>query len=352
MPGRWSILALLLCLTLAGGCSRREAKLTFAVGGTPDELQVWEAIIADFQRQSGLQVELQRQPTDSDQRRQLLVIPLAAHQPDPDVFLMDVVWLAQFAASGWLLPLDEQLRRAGLDEDLFFSRVMELVDHYRGRLVALPVYVDGGLLYYRRDLLARYGFAGPPATWEELLAQAKRVQAGERSKQPRFFGFVWQGAQYEGLICNFLEFAASNRGGIIGKTGALAIDSPANRQALQFMAELIHRYRVSPPNTYSSMREEECREYFPGGAGPVRAQLAVCLGAAAECRLAGGGAGGNRAASALPRRSIDRRPRWLAGRNLPLFRCAGGGLATGGVSCLLCGAAAPGLGIGVESGPA
>jgi multiple sugar transport system substrate-binding protein len=251
------IFSLCFCLFLGGCGQKTEARLTFAVGGTPAELDVWEEILQGFTMQTGIPVEMLRQPTDSNQRRQGLLIPLKARQGDPDVFLMDVVWLAQFSASGWLLPLNE-------DGGAFLPRVVDLVDCRDGELVALPVNVDVGLLYYRKDLLARYGFAGPPATWADLVAEARAVQKGERSANPDFWGYVWQGAEYEGLVCNFLEVAASAGGGIL-EDGKIALDLPANSKALAFLTGLIHYEPISPPNTFTQMREEEVRQYFQSG---------------------------------------------------------------------------------------
>jgi multiple sugar transport system substrate-binding protein len=250
---------LMLCLLLLlSGCRRKPAaRLTFAVGGAPAELDVWEEIVRQFTEQTGIAVELLRQPTDSNQRRQGLLIPLKARQPDPDVFLMDVVWLAQFADSGWLLPLDE-------DAAPFWPRVVRLVDRRGGKLLALPINVDAGLLYYRKDLLKRYGFAGPPATWGELLREARTVQSGERRHHPGFWGYLWEGAEYEGLVCSFLEVAASAGGGIV-EDGKIRLDRPANRRALAFLTALIRRARISPPNTYTQMREEEVRRAFQSG---------------------------------------------------------------------------------------
>ena len=79
--------------------------LTFAVGGAPSELDYWEELLREFTARTGIRVELLRQPTDTGLRRQMLTVPLQARVPSPDVFLMDVAWLAQFAASGWLEPL-------------------------------------------------------------------------------------------------------------------------------------------------------------------------------------------------------------------------------------------------------
>jgi multiple sugar transport system substrate-binding protein len=197
------------------GCSQEKSKtLQFAIGGAPNEFDVWEELIREFERNTGIEVDLLHQSTDTDQRRQSLVIPLEAHRSDPDIFLMDVAWLGQFAASGWLEPLDEYIRKSDIEVSGFFRNVVDGADRFNGQLMALPVYVDGGLLYYRKDLLSRYGYSRPPQTWNELEKIAGHVQEKERKTNPNFYGFVWQGAQYEGLICNFIEYAASNNGGI------------------------------------------------------------------------------------------------------------------------------------------
>lgn len=239
--------------------------LTFAVGGAPSELDYWEQLIREFEARTGTRVELQRQPTDTGIRRQSLSIALMARKNDPDVFLMDVAWLAQFAASGWLHPLDRYLGKGGCSgREAFFPRILELADTWQGGIVALPLYVDGGILYYRTDLLRKYGIPGPPATWDRLLEYSLIVQRGERRDLPGFYGFVWQGAQYEGLLCNFLEFAGTD-GGIEAGSGAVVVDTPGNRKALRLMRDLIHEHGISPPNTYSDMKEEEARAFFQAG---------------------------------------------------------------------------------------
>ncbi len=253
---------LLFLLFLLVGCEKREERVvTFAVGGAPNEIEFWEKLVREFEERKGIKVKLLRQPTDTDQRRQGLVVALRSGMKDPDVFLMDVAWLPQFAASGWLEPLEG----SGLKREVFFKRVVKLVDIYSGKLVALPVYVDGGVLYYRKDLLEKYGYSKLPETWEELLEYSLRVQRGERKKSPQFFGFVWQGAQYEGLVCTFLEFASSRGGGITFRKGRLVLNTEPNVEALTFMRDLIHRYRISPPNTYTEMKEEEVRMFFQEG---------------------------------------------------------------------------------------
>ncbi|MFC1560093.1 ABC transporter substrate-binding protein [Candidatus Margulisiibacteriota bacterium] len=260
------LILLSVSLLFLGSCAKKETgSLTFMVGGAPSEVEYWSDLIGEFEKDSGIKVRIIRQPTDSDQRRQGLVIPLEAGQSEPDVFLMDVIWIGQFAASDWLEPLDPYLTREGFSIEPFFKKIVDYADRYNKKLVALPVYVDGGLLYYRKDLLKKYGYALPPRTWKELLDYSLKIQEGERKENPDFYGFVWQGAQYEGLTCNFLEFAASNGGGIVDLNGRLKIDSPENIEALEFMSDLINKHKISPPNTYTEMREEQVRSFFQRG---------------------------------------------------------------------------------------
>jgi len=260
------VLIVLGVMILLIGCGEKGEKVvTFAVGGAPAELDFWETLIQEFENESGTRVRMLRQPTDTDQRRQGLVIPMKSRKKDPDIFLMDVAWLAQFAASGWLEELDTYIEKERIDLGSFFSKVVNLADKYEGMLVALPVYVDGGLLYYRKDLLKKHGINGPPRTWDRLLDHSVKVQKAIRAKNPQFYGFVWQGAQYEGLVCNFIEFAGSNGGGILFEDGRILLNVPANIEAVQFMRDLIHKHKISPPNTFTEMKEEEVRTFFQSG---------------------------------------------------------------------------------------
>jgi len=260
------ILLLFANLIIFCGCSKKSSQdITFAVGGAPAELDFWQELIADFGNQTGIKVDMLRQPTDTDMRRQGLVTSLRSARADPDVFLMDVAWLGQFAASGWLEPLDSYVKSSQLNLDVFFEKVVSLADKHSGQLVALPVYVDGGILYYREDLLKKYGIEKPPQTWQQLVTQAQKVQKEVRKTNPNFYGFVWQGAQYEGLVCNWLEFAGSNNGGIIQPDKDIAISTKENIEATRFMCDLIDTYKISPPNTYTEMKEEEVRTFFQQG---------------------------------------------------------------------------------------
>lgn len=261
----FALLAAWLPFAPLGGVPAEAQTITFSVGGGSAEFDFWEQLMRDFHAETGIDVELLRRPMDTGLHRQSLVVPLSTRKSDPDVFLMDVAWLAQFASSRWLAPLGPYFAKGGCgDRDAFFPHILSLADTYEGDLVALPVFIDGGLLYYRDDLLRKYGLGGPPQTWDDLLRYAKKVQEGERKANSGFFAFVWQGAQYEGLICDFLEFAGRD-GSFTVRDGIVSIDTPENRKALRFMRDLIHQHGISPPNTYTEMKEEETRRFFQGG---------------------------------------------------------------------------------------
>jgi len=251
-------LVFLLCV-LSPCCEGGEpGRVVFSVGGAPNELDAWEELVKDFEKESGVSVELLRQPSDSAQQRQGLIVSLNGKLRNPDVFLMDVAWVGLFAHSEWLEPL------RNIDPSPYFERVIEDVDTFRGELIALPVYMDGGLLYFRRDLLDAYEVGDFPSTWEELVSVSSKVQAKKREVEPGFYGFVWQGAQYEGLVCNFLEFAGS-QGGFLFRDAQVILDTAENRRALHLMHDLIWKHGISPPNTYTEMREEQARTYFQEG---------------------------------------------------------------------------------------
>ena len=261
---RFFILFIITILLFLPGCTKNQKEFTIWIGGSPEEVNYWQGLVNRFNEETNSDLLLIRQPTYTDQRKQSLIVSLEAKQKNPDLFLMDVVWLKQFIESGWLLPLDQLLVDTNFSVNNFFPSVINSVDKSGNKLYALPVFLDVGLLYYRKDLLTKFGFSGPPETWNQLVNESEIIQTKERKTNKDFYGFLWQGAQYEGLICDFVEFISSNGGGIL-KNGTIKLNTPENIYALKFMRDLIHNYKISPENTYTDMKEEEVRRGFQNG---------------------------------------------------------------------------------------
>ncbi len=242
------------------GCGE-EKQLTVMIGGTPSEFTFWEEVASEFGEQHGTEVTILRSTTQTEQRKQQILIALRGKRPDPDVIAMDIAWIGQMAASEWLEPLGQY----GLDSAAYFGNIVRLADTHQGNLIGLPLFVDAGVFYYRTDLLNEYGYDNPPATWGELTEMATAIQEKQRSGNEGFWGYVWQGAQYEGLVCTALEFFESNGGGFYSEEGIPTVNSPENIEALGYMVSLIHDKAISPPNTFTDMKEEEVRQVFQNG---------------------------------------------------------------------------------------
>ena len=142
---------------------------------------------------------------------------------------IDVCWPGLAAAHA--IDLKKYFTEAELKE--FFPRIIEN-NRVDGRLIGVPFFTDAGILYYRTDLLEKYGYKAPPQTWDELAEMAKKIQDGERAAgQHDFWGFVWQGLSYEGLTCDALEWIYSSGGGtLITPEGKVTVNSPDALKAL------------------------------------------------------------------------------------------------------------------------
>jgi multiple sugar transport system substrate-binding protein len=175
---------------------------------------------------------------------------LNAHVGEPDILQLDVIWTAEFAAAGWIVPLSQW----NPDVSGLFAGAVA-ADTWANTLYAMPWWMDVGMLYWRTDLLDR-----PPATMEELRAAATRVRASPRAPAN---GLVLQGARYEGLITGFDEFLGGFGGRIMDDRGAIVVDSPEGIRALTFLCELVRAGLV--PRDALTWHEEESRLAFQNG---------------------------------------------------------------------------------------
>lgn len=196
-------------------------------------------------------------PWSTDEQHQFYVINLDGGSPTFDVMMLDVIWIPEFAQAGWLLDLTPFLSPDELAPH--FSAAVEVAT-YHGRIWAIPWIMNVGLLYYRADLLAKYGLR-PPETYDELLAEVKRIQTGERDL--RLDGFLWQGKQYEGLVVNVLEGLWANGTRLVDDDGSIFPDPERAEEALAFLRKLIET-GVSPP-WVTAADEELTRRAFGNG---------------------------------------------------------------------------------------
>jgi multiple sugar transport system substrate-binding protein len=234
------------------GCTRAgEPVLTFSGSLVGREGEVIRRQLDRFRRENpSITVALRPTPDAADQRHQLYVQWLNARAADPDVLQLDVVWTPEFAAAGWIDSLD----RFQPPVDQFFDKAIA-ANLWNGRVYALPWFLDVGMLYRRTDLMPH-----APRDLDELSLFAR--QAMERGRLP--FGFVWQGARYEGLVTVFVELLGAFGGAILDGEGRVAVDSEAAVNALTFMRDTIGADGISPPAVLT-WQEEQARFAFGNG---------------------------------------------------------------------------------------
>ncbi|MBL8579486.1 MAG: ABC transporter substrate-binding protein [Mesorhizobium sp.] len=209
-------------------------------------------------KETGNEVKINKMPAAWDEALPLYQQLLSAQSPDADVLLLDVVWIGLL--QNHLLDLNEELSKE--DIAAHFPSTVE-AGTVNGKFVALPWYVDAGLMFYRKDLLEKYG-KPVPKTWAELTETAKVIQDGERAAGAKdMWGYAWQGRSYEGLTCDAIEWIGSYNGGtIVDTSGNITIDNPQAAEALKMAAGWVDT--ISPPGVLN-YDEEASRSTFETG---------------------------------------------------------------------------------------
>lgn len=234
---------------LAGQASAETIHL--AAGGSGKQVDHLRAVLNEYEKASGDTVVLVPLPASSTEQFGQFKLWLAAGNSEIDVYRTDVIWAPQLASH--FVDLSDVAK--DVVKDFFPSAIAGQT--VNGHLVALPFSADAPALYYRKDLLEKYG-KPVPQTWSELEATASEIMEKERAAgKADMWGFVFQGNAYEGLTCNALEWVASNGGGnIIEKDGTVSINNEKAAAALDRAAGWVGK--ISPPGVLA-YKEEESR---------------------------------------------------------------------------------------------
>ncbi|MFO7950947.1 MAG: ABC transporter substrate-binding protein [Candidatus Fermentibacteraceae bacterium] len=246
-----------LLLAGCGGGGPEEAVTGITVvTWRPNSPATWDRAIEMFEEANpDVRVELQTGPSSSTQLHDMLSQRLRNRDPSVDVFVMDVVWPPEFAAVGWARPLDEAFGPG--ERERFFEGTVEAVT-WEGSVYGVPFFLDAGVLYYRTDLLSRYGLE-PPRTWGEMVLAADSVLRGE--DDPSLYGYSAQMAQYEGLVCDMLELVGSAGGDLMEPADEATV------RALRFARDsLVHLEGMTPPGILTYQEQESLELFASGGA--------------------------------------------------------------------------------------
>ncbi|MGI9145369.1 MAG: ABC transporter substrate-binding protein [Chloroflexota bacterium] len=214
------------------------------------------ALTTRFTQDSGIKVNLVPKPASATDTFAQYQRFFQGQSPDLDVLMIDVIWPGSLGQH--LVDLTPKLGDAAKQH---YSTIIDnnTVD---GKLVGMPWFGDFGMLFYRKDLLQKYNISAPPKTWDELEQQAKTIVDGEKSGNPNFAGFVYQGNAYEGLTCNALEWIASSGGGnMIEPDKSVTINNP---QTVAILNKLKGWVGTISPRGVTGYQEDESLNAFAG----------------------------------------------------------------------------------------
>lgn len=252
------ISALFLGALMAIPFSASAADLTISCGAVGQERELCEQAANAWARETGHRVTVASPPIKTNERYFKYLIDLSAGDRRTDVYQIDVIWPGLLAQH--FVDLKQYLRPEDIEQHYPTMVKNNTVD---GRLVGMPWFTDVGVLYYRKDLLEKYELP-VPEDWSELADQALYIQTRERQTgHPELWGYVFQGAAYEGLTCNALEWIAAYGGGtVIDADGNITIDNP---QAVMAVARAANWIGVTAPPRVLSFNEEDARQTFQLG---------------------------------------------------------------------------------------
>ena len=194
------------------------------------------------------QVTFKEQTDQADQQHDDLVQNFQAKNENYDVVSVDVVWTAEFAARGWLQPLEGNM---AIETDGMLEPTIE-AGSYQDKLYTAPVSSDGGILYYRKDLVPE-----APKTWDEMMGMCSIAKANNIGC------YAGQFKQYEGLTVNASEAINSAGGSVLGDDGKPNLTTPEAEEGLNNLVDAFKNGNI--PAEAITYQEEESRRAFQEG---------------------------------------------------------------------------------------
>ncbi len=211
-------------------------------------LDKWNAQHADEQ------VRLIELPEAADAQRQQLIQNAQTKSDAYSMVSTDVVWTAEFAANGWI----EQLPENEFPLDKMLTPAVDTAKYFN-KLYAAPWRTNGGLLFYRKDLLDAAGISSPPKTWDEMKQDCQKVKATNAS----IGCYAGQFDKYEGLTVNFSEAIQSAGGQVVDDQGKPTLNTSEAKQGLDFLAQGVSSGMI--PRDAITYKEEDGRRAFQDG---------------------------------------------------------------------------------------
>src|SRR5918994_5809838 len=264
-----SIVALLAVTACGGGGEEGSPQASGTAAGADftkqGDIEVWQGkdtsgnfpkLIKQFNdSHPNGKVTFHELPDEADQQRQQMVQNTQIKNPKMAVLSVDVVWTAEFAAKGYVEALPNDL----FPTEGHLPATVDTATYFQ-KLYAMPSTSDGGLLYYRKDLLDKYSLQ-PPTTFDEMKQACDKIKQGENDSKLNCFAGQYN--KYEGLTVNFDEAVHGAGGVIVGDDGKPNVATPEATKGLQTLVDWFKDGYI--PKGAITWTEEEGRQAFQNG---------------------------------------------------------------------------------------
>jgi multiple sugar transport system substrate-binding protein len=226
------------------GQAKASGDVTWCIG--KDTTGAFTTVVENFNKDNPkANAELLELPAAADEQRRLSVQRLEAESPECDIYGLDVIYTAEFAAQGWLLDMTDAVEKRKAE---FIPSTVETA-RYEGKYWAMPFNTNAGFIYWRTDQVGDQ----PPESWQAMYESAQKEN-----------GIAYQGARYEGLTVDFLELLYSAGGEVVNEDATEATaDNPQVREVLTFMRKGIED--GAAPKAVTTYMEPESERAFTSG---------------------------------------------------------------------------------------
>ncbi|MET1028704.1 MAG: sugar ABC transporter substrate-binding protein [Dongiaceae bacterium] len=250
-------------------------------------------MLPDFEKATGIKVDYEILPYENTREREVLELTSGG---DLDVVLVDLVWIGEFAESGWIEPMDsffnnKELADPNLDTKDFFPLLLDAFGTWGGKVYGLPFDNYSGLLFYNKCQLKDAGFSEPPKTWESLMKDyAPKLTKADGSQ----YAFALQSKRGETQSADsFMRFLWPFGGSLLDKDFKSNLLSKDSQAGLKFRQDLLkympkgiidydHNEAVNALAQKKVSMITEWSAFYSTLVDPATSKLGDCLGIAPE----------------------------------------------------------------------
>ena len=252
---------LLLVLTvflLIGGIAQAKS-IRLLMESVPDTRYIQE-LLPQFKAETGIDVEME--VISYIDMHSKLVPQLISPRGSYDAIVVDFYWVGEFTKAGWLMPLDDMVKRDNFDTGVYVPKLMDLVGRVDNTLYMLPFYNYSMAVIYRKDMIedpkeqaafkAKYGMdLNVPETWDEYWKQVEFFSRDTNSDgKTDMFGTVIQGQRGDCISMQWSNYLYSQGGQYNDANWNPTLNSAAGVRAMNAYREALEKYSPAGSESY------------------------------------------------------------------------------------------------------